>query len=72
MTATDPIAPEAAPNRPQLPSKRDLEHGLRGMGLSARQAKKLLSGGYAALGAVDDEAEEVKELLQQVIRKLGK
>jgi hypothetical protein len=37
----------------ELPDKRDVERALREAGLSARQAKRLLSGGWRAL-APDD------------------
>lgn len=37
------------------PSKRDLERALRGAGLSARQAKRVLAAGYRALGSVDPD-----------------
>lgn len=53
-----------------LPSKRQLEHVLRDAGLSARQAKKLLSGGYSALGAEDDNLAEIAEQLDALSQRL--
>jgi len=57
--------------QPSLPSKRDLEHALRGAGLSAKQAKRVLADGYRALGINESEDEEtLKELLQKALKKL--
>ena len=60
MTAASP---------PALPTKRVLETALRGAGLSARQARKLLSGGYAAIGG-DDSMDDLKVLLAATIKRL--
>lgn len=54
-----------------LPSKRDLERALRGAGLSARQAKRLLADGYRALGnETADDDPTTKELLYEILKKL--
>lgn len=47
-----------------FPSKRELERALRGAGLTARQAKRLLSCGYAALG-MDDAPLDIAALAEQ-------
>lgn len=52
-----------------LPSKRDIEKALRTAGLSARQSKKLLSRGWSAIAADDDQA-ELAEQLENFAKKL--
>lgn len=54
------------------PSKRTIERALRGAGLTARQAKRLLSCGYAALGIGDSPAdmEALAEQAEALARQL--
>lgn len=49
---------------PEAPSKRDLERALRSAGLTARQAKRLLSCGYTALGVKESPA-DISALAEQ-------
>ncbi len=55
-----------------LPQKREIEAALRGAGLSARQAKRLLARGWAALDVAghDDEAEELVALANALAHRL--
>lgn len=62
------------------PSKRDLERVLRGAGLTARQAKRLLASGYTALGtgnssadieALADQAEALARQLRNSCREIS-
>jgi hypothetical protein len=56
-------APDVVADRVSaVPGKRDLEHALRAAGLTARQAKRLLSRGYTAI-ARDDERDELEEMV---------
>lgn len=52
----------------QAPGKRDLEHALRDIGLSARQAKKLLARGYR--GIASDDSDELLEAIEHNVRRL--
>jgi hypothetical protein len=48
-----------------LPSRREVEAALRQVGLSHRQAKKLISAGWPALvGEAEAEAEELRERIE--------
>lgn len=48
----------------EIPERRLIERALRDAGLSARQAKRLLSAGWQAL--VDERRAEVDELRAQI------
>ena len=51
--------------------KRAAERALRGAGLSARQAKRVLSGGWRALGAdATADPDEVVDMLEDLARQL--
>lgn len=56
----------------KLPDKRTIEKILRENGLSNRQAKKLVAGGYPLLVSEEqlliDEVQELKELLSGLKR----
>jgi hypothetical protein len=61
----DPVEGRAAPSR------RDAERALRDVGLSARQAKRVISGGWAAAFKEDaGDAAELLEALQQFTDRL--
>lgn len=53
----------------QAPTKRELEAALRGAGLSARQAKKVLAKGYSSIANENDGA-DVAEQLEQLAQRL--
>ena len=50
-----------------MPTARDTEAALRSLGLSQRQAKKLLAGGWKALApeAVEEEAQSPENLIDR-------
>lgn len=50
------------------PDKRDLENALCEIGLSKRQAKKLLARGWC--GIATNEPDEILELVEEISRKL--
>jgi hypothetical protein len=54
-----------------LPEKRHIERALRDAGLSARQAKRLLSGGWRALGADDDDLPSMLRRTAAALERLG-
>lgn len=58
---------EKAPR--SLPDKRAIERALRAAGLSPRQSKKLLSGGWRAV-ANDNGESDLIEALEESIRRL--
>ena len=56
-----------------LPDKRELERTLRAAGLSARQAKRLLSGGWQALdpnAPPEDDADALLAKLEALSTRL--
>jgi hypothetical protein len=53
------------------PDKRAAERALRGAGLSARQAKRVLSGGWRALGAdAAADPDDMVDMLEDLARQL--
>lgn len=64
------VARAPAMSTKTLPGRRDLERALRVAGLSARQAKLLLSRGYGALRGAEeaDAADAAADLAQQAAR----
>lgn len=57
----------------ELPDKRDVERALRDAGLSARQAKRLLSGGWRALAPDDPlDAEALLIRLEAMVASAGR
>ena len=69
-TSAEDLTPATTSGARPLFSKRDLETGLRAMGLSARQAKKLLAKGYSAYAANSDAdlLEEFEALVERLRR----
>jgi hypothetical protein len=57
---------------PTLPERRDVKAALRAAGLSDRQVRALLDGGWAALvGEARAENEELREEIEQLKRTVG-
>ncbi|WP_020146891.1 HK97 family phage prohead protease [Thioalkalivibrio sp. ALJ15] len=51
-------------------SPRELERGLRDLGLSKREAKRLMAGGFSALSDEDEEAAEIAAALRELNNEL--
>lgn len=63
------MADEVNQPRP-APSRRDAERALRELGLSARQAKRIIAAGWAAAFKDAGEADELIEALEASIARL--
>ena len=56
-----------------LPTRRDVEVALRGLGLSHRQARKFVAIGWpAVVGAEQAELDELRDLAQALRGKLNR
>jgi hypothetical protein len=53
-----------------VPARKDVEHALRELGFSVRQAKRFCSGGLAALGELSQQ--ETIELLAEEATEFAK
>lgn len=68
--SAEDLTPATTSGASPLFSKRDLETGLRAMGLSARQAKKLLAKGYSAYAANSDADADLLEEFEALLERL--
>ena len=66
MAELPPCAAAAQP----APTKREVERALLACGLSPRQAKRLVAGGWPAAFKASSEADELVDLVQESIERL--